>query len=169
MPGTSLWTTGVDLVGPGTLVSMSFEDLPPDWKDRPLSDPRLAADVVDLFVRDDDRLTGSVAVLLCDTEHRLLQPVLVTMDTDPVPLADKRLVVQRFTEIVTHGLGAALVLAVARPKGAYVTDGDREWHETAIRGCRESGVELLGVFVVTRHTVREVVDPDVGHRQRRPA
>lgn len=148
---------------------MSFVDLPDDWKSRPLTDPRLAADVVDLFVRDEDRLAGSVAVLLCDGEHRLLQPVLVTMDTDAVPLADKHLVVKRFTDLVAHGVAASLLLAVARPKGAWVTDGDREWHDVAIRGCRAAGVDLIGLFVVTRHTVREVVDPDTGDRAPRRA
>ncbi|WP_295702684.1 hypothetical protein [Lapillicoccus sp.] len=147
---------------------MSFDDLPDDWKSRPLTDPRLAADVVDLFVRDDDRRAGAVAVLVCDDEHRLLQPVVVTMDADPVPLVDKQLVVERFTELVGHGLGSSLILAVARPRGAFLTDGDREWHEVAIRGCREAGIDLLGLFVVTRHTVREVVDP-ADTRQRRPA
>ncbi len=148
---------------------MSFDDLPDDWQSRPLTDSRLAADVVDLFVRDDDRRAGAVAVLLCDDEHRLLQPVVVTMDSDPVPLADKHLVVQRFTDLVGHGPGASLVLAVARPKGSFVTDSDREWHEAAIRGCREAGVELIGLYVVTRHTIREVVDPSAGTGQRRLA
>lgn len=148
---------------------MTFEDLPADWPTRPLTDSRLAADVVDLFVRDDDRVAGSVAALLCDEEHRLLQPVVVAMDGEPVQLADKHLLVQRFTQMIDHGLGASVVFAVARARGACVTDGDREWHEAAIRGCREAGVPLLGLYVVTRHTVREVVDPRAGSEQRRPA
>lgn len=144
---------------------MTFQDLPTDWATRPLTDPALAGDVLDLVVRDDDRRTGGLAVLLCGPDHRLQQPVMVAMD-GPASLADKRLAVQRFLEAVDHGLGESLLLAVVRERGAFVTDDDREWHEVALRGCREAGVTLLGLWVVTRHVVREVRVPG---EERRPA
>ena len=56
---------------------MSFEDLPPDWPRRPVTDPAITADLLDLFVGDRDRAVGAVGILLCGREGRLLQPVVV--------------------------------------------------------------------------------------------
>ena len=39
---------------------MSFEDLADDWKQQPLTDPRLVADVLDLCVSDADRCAVAV-------------------------------------------------------------------------------------------------------------
>lgn len=60
-----------------TLKDMTFEDLPSNWADMPLTDPALAADVVDLFLGDRDRHADSLMLLLCDEDHRLVQPVMI--------------------------------------------------------------------------------------------
>jgi hypothetical protein len=56
---------------------MTFEDLPNDWSDRPLTDPALLSDVLDLVVFEKDRAAGAVSFLLCDDEGRLVQPVTI--------------------------------------------------------------------------------------------
>jgi hypothetical protein len=43
----------------------------------------------------------------------------------------------------------SLLIAIARDRGLAITDHDRGWHQAAMDACRESGVRLLGVHVVT--------------------
>jgi len=56
---------------------MAFTDLPADWPTRPLTEPRLVADVLDLLLSDADRLAGGLLIALCDDEARLLQPIVI--------------------------------------------------------------------------------------------
>jgi hypothetical protein len=55
---------------------MTFDDLPDDWSDRPLTDPALVADVLDLVVFARDRQQGAVSFLLCDEDARLVQRLM---------------------------------------------------------------------------------------------
>ncbi len=45
---------------------MTFEELPPNAQDLPLTDPRVAADVIDLIISNRDRSEGCVGVMVCD-------------------------------------------------------------------------------------------------------
>ena len=56
---------------------MTFEDLPSNWADMPLTDPALATNVVDLFLGERDRHADSLLLLLCDEHHRLVQPIVI--------------------------------------------------------------------------------------------
>ena len=56
---------------------MSFEDLPADWPQRPVTDSEITADLLDLIVGDRDRAVGALGILLCGRDERLLQPVVV--------------------------------------------------------------------------------------------
>ena len=135
---------------------MTFEDLPSDWPTRPLSDASIAADVVDLVVRDSDRATGCLSILLCDDSLRMIQPISIT-DLDivgPEPGEYQRpfdLVVGQFAERL-----GGVVVAIGRPLGHEPDDEARAWHEAAIAGCREHGVPLLGTYLATAQAVTEM-------------
>lgn len=134
---------------------MSFDDLPHDWPERPLTDPRLLADVLDLVVTSRSRDRGALYVLLCDDADRLLQPIAVD-DVPPAPEpaeCDRVLqaVLGPVADLVPHG---SFLVAVARPGGLSVTPADDGWAESArrVRGPWR----LLGVHVVTADGSRPV-------------
>lgn len=142
----------------GTLVSMSFEDLPRDWATRPLTDPAIFADVIDLLVSSRDRLDGAVHVLLCGRTGRLLQPCAVSTRDMP-PGADRRKAFDVFARVLADsGDDGGIVVAIARDGRAGVTDSDREWHQAALEVCREHGIRLLGVAVATPRGVVRLPD-----------
>lgn len=70
------------------MAGMSLHGLPDMFRELPMTDRRVAADVMDLLMRDTDRATGCAAVVVCDEEHRGLQPVLLHDDPPPrsIPL-----------------------------------------------------------------------------------
>jgi hypothetical protein len=139
------------------LGGMTFTDLPGNIRELSLGDPVLAADVVDLCCFEDARERGALAVLICDTEGRMVQPVLV----DDIPWrcsADDRL------HLITNLLEAAakfdgsVVTAFARI-GNLITDVDRAWHQDVVEGCRRTGVRLLGTYVAAPGRVVRLPDP----------
>ena len=134
---------------------MSFYDLPDDWAERPLDEPTLVADVLDLVVSEADRRAGALAMLLCDDQWRLLQPCVVS-PLDPTPSENERVrVVQVFAEAL--GAGGSLLLAIARGDGLGLTQDDHAWAAAARRVCDAARVRLLGVHVVTLCGSREVL------------
>lgn len=113
---------------------------------RPLSDAAIAADVVDLVVRDADRAAGALAFLLCRPDATLAQPIVVgDLDgEDPVR------VVEHMMTMLTHLPDTpGLVLAIARPSG-LVRDADRRLHQQALELCDAHGLVLHGTFLATR-------------------
>ena len=133
---------------------MTFDDLPADWPTRPLSDTTIAADIVDLVVREGDREGGCLSILLCGDDHHLIQPLTIT-DLDGEPRVVHR---EPFDAFLSH-LGTELggiVVAVGRPGGLHPDDEARAWHEAAIASCREHGVPLLGTYLATDHGVVEM-------------
>ena len=69
---------------------MGFDDLPDDWSDRPLTDPQLLADVLDLVVMERDRRAGALGVLICDGHQRLALPVMISDLDDAADDDDRR-------------------------------------------------------------------------------
>jgi hypothetical protein len=94
---------------------MTFEDLPDNWDDRPLTDPALLSDALDLVVFEKDRAAGAVSFLLCDDEARLVQPV--TIGELPATMTQAERV--HFVSVMVEGMGhrGAMVLALARDDG----------------------------------------------------
>jgi hypothetical protein len=132
---------------------MTFDDLPDDWSDRPLTDPALVADVLDLVVFARDRQQGAVSFLLCDEDARLVQPVTIT-DIPATAAVDDRRRCLRTVVGAMSGRGGLLV-AVAREDGLSVCASDEAWRDAAVAECSD-GVRLLGVHVVTHAGSREV-------------
>jgi len=129
-----------------------------------VTEPAITADVLDLAIRDADRVAGSVAALVCNTAGRVVQPVVVQLPAGGVGAGGHR----RFFDVICTGMAAAagdgepggILVAVARGRGPFVTGDDREWHDAARRSCADHGVQLLGTWLVTRNVVRRVDDAD---------
>lgn len=130
---------------------MTFEDLPTDWSSQPLSDPDLAMDVVDLFLRDSDRARNSALLLLCDDERRALLPVVIN-DIDWRTTASNRSAL--FAMVAGFGV-PGVVVAVSGPRSlpAEVTE---RWRRTALRELQKMGVELIGFYSADLGDVRDV-------------
>ena len=133
---------------------MTFDNLPSDWPTRSLTDTTIARDVVDLVVRDADRDSGCISLLLCGEGERLLQPVTVG-DLDDEPHLRHRELFDKFLGSFGDML-SGLVVAVGRPSGLQPDDEARAWHEAAIAACREHDVPLLGTYLATVHGVVEM-------------
>ncbi len=137
---------------------MSFDDLPQDWPTRPLTDSRLIADVLDLVVPERSRIGGSLYILLCDENDRLLQPIAIATP-DPAAASAMR----------EEGLGALLsgaedivpggsfIIVLAREDGLSVTEDDELW-ASAAQSARGAW-RLLGIHVITLEGSRPVPLP----------
>ncbi len=134
---------------------MTYQDLPTDWPSRPVTDPAITPDLLDLVVRDADRVDGALYLLLCGEQGQLIEPMVFP---EPLTRMSREQCGTVFAALehlaLEEGLRGGILLAIAREKGPFITDTDRAWHEAAIRSCRRSGLSLLGVWVVTRHVIR---------------
>ncbi len=136
---------------------MTFQDLPPDWPTRPVTDADITPDLLDLVVRDTDRIDGALCILLCGEAGQLVQPMVFPRPPTRMSREQRRRVFAALEVLAAEqALRGGILVAIAREKGAFVTDTDRAWHEAAIASCRASGLSLLGVWVVTRHVIRQV-------------
>lgn len=128
---------------------MTFDDLPDGWDLLPLTEPRLVADVLDLFVGLESRERGCLALLFCDAADRLRAPVLIDEPDDAAPRAERVEMLGRLMSgVASFDADAAVVVGIARPGGLSVTQGDELWAECVAEAAR-AHVRLLGVHVVT--------------------
>ena len=139
---------------------MGFTDLPEDWADRPLTDPRLVDDVLDLVVSDRDRHDGALGVLVCDEEHRLIMPIVIGELGEMRSEADRHTglhnLVRAITTQATTEVGRpGIHLAIARRIGLSITSEDIRWRDAAEAACG-SALTLLGVHIVTTEGSRPV-------------
>jgi hypothetical protein len=133
---------------------MSFEDLPDDWNQQPLTDPRLVADVLDLCVSVADRCAGALAVLMCDEQGRLLQPGIISdLDYESSEAERGRMLGIFITHLAEFF--DSVLFAVARADGLSVTADDERWARAVQRAC-EGKVRLLGFHLITRDGSRLV-------------
>lgn len=134
---------------------MGFEDLADDDLERPLTEPKLVANVLDLVISEADRHAGAMGVLMCDPDGRLVQPAVIG-ELEPHPTEEDR---ERLLSVFVAAMGGhgSLLLGIARRDGLSITAEDVAWSHTAARACSESdGMRLLGVHVVTMTGSREV-------------
>ncbi|MFN8075803.1 MAG: hypothetical protein U0Q15_10335 [Kineosporiaceae bacterium] len=127
---------------------MSFDDLPDGWQDRPMTDPELFDDIVDLVVNDHDRRNGALYLLLCDDQARLLQPCAID-DLPPGVENDPRAIAPFVGALLQHCPDAGLVVVVARPGEASPRETDVRWMRTAEAACAAGKVRLLATAVAT--------------------
>jgi len=150
---------------------MAFTDLPSNWSQRPVTDPAIFTDLVDLVVTVRDRSRGCLSVWICGPTGRLQQPIVIEAppggldvspnlaglrqesgeDGDGFTTSDVRLAIDSVATTLTEHArpGSGLVIVIGRPGRADTTDADRHTHEVAIEVCRAHGIPLLGAAVAT--------------------
>lgn len=110
-----------------------------------------------LVVSERDRRSGALAILLCDDDDRLVQPVMIT-ELEPMAHEDDRAdAISVFTGVFTDFVGdhGSMIAAVARRDCLNITEDDRVWARAAYRAAA-GAVRLLGVHLVTSTGSREV-------------
>jgi hypothetical protein len=150
---------------------MSFLDLTPTWTEHPLTDPGVAADVVDLMVSIGDRQRGTFAVVLCDPDDRYRATVLVELPPDFERLSPAfdagELCSTALRPIVTAvqtAPGTGIVLALGRPGPPRSPDLDRDWADAGTAICQAAGLRLLGFYVASPDFVYQpLVDQPLTH------
>ncbi|HEY8308889.1 MAG TPA: hypothetical protein VIG79_19630 [Lapillicoccus sp.] len=135
---------------------MSFEDLPADWPQRPVTDSEITADLLDLIVGEADRESGALGILLCGPGGRLFQPVVVSAPPAEIGMEDHR----RAFDVMCEAMGRlddgrpGMLVAVARPGSRHISTEDRRWCDAAVESCAAHDVELLGVWLMTQEVIR---------------
>ncbi len=137
---------------------MTFEDLPDDWPRRPLTDPHLVADVLDLVVTDASRANGALYVLLCDPDDRLLQPIAIDAPDPQSGGEERERILRTVLSVAEDGVpGGSALIAIARRDGLSATPDDELWARSAL--AARGRFRLLGVHVVTGVGSRPVPSP----------
>ncbi|HRY10118.1 MAG: hypothetical protein H6528_02340 [Actinobacteria bacterium] len=127
---------------------MSFEDLPKGWQELPLDDDKLIHDVLDLFVSMRDRYDGTLFVLLCDEDRRVVQPIVVE-EVERLPPPDSDIMLGNLVTAI-RGVREDLcaLVAIARPGPLRVFGFDEQWAGFIERAFTDR-VPLLGIHLVT--------------------
>ena len=152
----ALWKTPDRGRNHGTLRSMSFYKLDPAWTTRPLTDPALALDVVDLMVSLGERRRGTFTVLLCDPDDSYRATITIDLPSQFAHLSPARGTPDACSSALSPIIpalhtapGTALILALGRPGPASCPDLDTEWAQAAAHLCQAAGVRLLGFYIAT--------------------
>lgn len=145
-----------DGVRPSTVAGedqlMSFEDLPQNWTDMPLSTPGLAVDVVDLVLKESDRAQRAMLLLPCD-EHDVGYPTpIVIPDTDWFVGHDERR--EMLAALASLGL-PSVVAAVSAPQRLPAEVVER-WHTDFHAALTAANTRLIGFFTAWPNTVEQV-------------
>lgn len=135
---------------------MTFEDLPSNWTTLPLSDPGLAADVVDLVLSHRLRAADTTLFLPCDERDVAYPSPVLLSDTDWAIPAARRLEVLR--PIASSGVPSALVAMSSDTR--LPAEVVAAWHLDARSAFADAGVRLLGFFEVWQDNVEEVIAPE---------
>jgi hypothetical protein len=137
---------------------MSYHDLPDDIRTRPLDDPTLQGDVVDLVLGIEDRRSGAVALMLCDEHDRGQQPIVLSDLPEDASVADLQQLLDLLLPVVGELHGAILV-GRGRRRGLLPSDLDRAWHQATIEACTRYGVRLLGFHLASPDGVAALPSP----------
>jgi hypothetical protein len=137
---------------------MTFKDLPSDLKNLPLTDPALAADVIDLIIGEEARASGAIGFMLCDARDRGLQPVVLPDVPDTADADGLHQLLEHLLPLVAEEGGSVLV-GRGRRRGLTPSDTDREWHELTIAACARHGVRLLGYYLATADGIVALPEP----------
>lgn len=140
---------------------MTYDHLPRDWATRPITDPDLFEDVVDLVTTERSRVQGTVTVLACHPGGRLLQPFAV----DDVPLRRRVRTIARavgglLRGLAEHGVGD-VVLVIGRPGRIVPTERDLALRDGLAAEAEAAGLRLLGTALAVPGRVAVLPPPGV--------
>lgn len=131
---------------------MSFEDLPPNWTELPLSTPGLAGDVVDLVLSESLRAENTMLLLPCDERDVGYPTPVILGDTDWFVAEDKR---REMLDALAGIDLPSVVLALSSPH-RLPTEVVDKWHTDAQAAFSEVNTRLIGLFTAWPSTVNEV-------------
>jgi hypothetical protein len=137
---------------------MTYHDLPPNIRELALTDPVLAADVVDLVLSHEDRRSGCLGLMVCDEKDRGVQPIVLSDVPEHADIETLGQLLDLVLPPIGQDRGGVLV-GRGRRRGLLPTDTDRAWHQRVIEGCRVHGVRLLGYHLATPEGVRALPEP----------
>ena len=146
---------------------MTYSDLPAGWAERPITDPDLFDDVVDLMATDASRETGCLYVLICDDAGRLVQPLAF----DRYPFDDSRPRQDEHAATLCGVLRQAgvrrVVLVIARRGHPALTGNDRQFRAALSSAALWRGIDVLAGAVATPSGIaawpaRDVEAPAIG-------
>ena len=137
---------------------MSYHDLPEDLRTRPLSEPSLQGDVIDLVLGIEERRSSAVALMLCDRDDRGLQPIVVSDLPEDAGVEDLERLLDLLLPVVGEMQGSILV-GRGRRRGLLASDLDRAWHQATIEACTRYGVRLLGFHLASPDGVAALPPP----------
>jgi hypothetical protein len=139
---------------------MSFLELTPTWTDQPLTDPRVAADVVDLMLTLGDRQRGTFAVILCDPDDHYRATITVDLPSEFDRLAASSdahtLCSTALSPIVTAiqtAPNTPLILALGRPGPADSPAQDNDWATAGTAICQAAHLRLLSFHIATANGI----------------
>lgn len=155
---------------------MTFFDLPPNWRDSPLTNQPLATNVADLYSTAGDRSRGALTLIICDEKDHFKGAIAIDLQdlipdppstNSPARSAPHRPSATTSASRSTRRAaalrpvvrplqvypGGALILTLGRRGPSVTTTSDREWAEGATRACRSLGVRLLAFYIASRDTV----------------
>jgi hypothetical protein len=142
------------------ILGMTFHDLPLNWTDLPLTDPTLAANVVDLYLTEGDRRCGVFAALICDHQARFIANINLDLPDyaeDPPDTCEE--VLDPVIPALQLRPDGALLLALGRPGPAASPLIDHDWTLAATHICHAANIRLLGFYVATAgHVYRPELD-----------
>ncbi|MEV4262954.1 hypothetical protein [Kribbella sp. NPDC049584] len=135
---------------------MSFLDLTPTWTDQPLTDPRVAADVVDLMLTLGDRHRGTFAVILCDPDDHYRATITVDLPSEfdrLTPPPDTHTLCSTALNPIVTAIQTApntpLILALGRPGPTHSPVADRDWATAGRAICQAANLRLLSFHIAT--------------------
>ncbi len=141
------------------MADMSFQDLPKGGaRLLPLTDETNAANIIDLIMFEEDRAKGCFGLMLCDDQHRGVQPVVLKEVPEDADVASMAQLLDLVLPLLEQ-TGGGLLVARGRPRGRRPTDADRRWHQETIDRCAAHRVPLLGFYLATGDGVLRLPDP----------
>lgn len=133
---------------------MTFNDLPPGWAERNVTDPDIFADAVDLFATLDSREQGCLYLLVCDHGGQVLQPVAIDQwNFDETPMEQRRILEMLLGQVAAVG-ARHLVAIIARRGHPASTGNDHQLAHLLREVTTGHGIALDGLAIATPLGVR---------------
>ena len=136
---------------------MTFEDLPENWAELPVTTPTLTADLVDLLFTESDRAANSILAAAIDENGLLIREAarIVIGGVDwRCPESERMLCLHHIATLGAPGM--LLAFGSERWIPPHVL---RQWRDDAVAAFRSQSTDLVGVFVAS---VDDVVDISEG-------